>query len=676
MQEDFHYYATYCAAFLAGYTPEESREIAYSAQLVDCCSKTFIRKFKGPVTVATTQLQTELADTHTNIPGIQDITRIWASFHFLPGNLYAVLKRRPRVYMDKYRLICDVNGPLVRDTVILANKGGTEACGIAMHILADTWAHRYFAGTPSFVINDAREFFELRETENGIELTLRGVRYPSRVVVEMERQDEEEAARRRNYRTILYDLNDGISAPFEQTYSILLHPRPNTDQGASLRRDGYTLTGWNTAPDGSGESVGLGSRVTVPKEGLRLFAQWERWTAPERFQWESTEDGAVITGYAGAEETLVIPADVDGVPVTSIASGAFRGCRAAKVIFPSSLQTIANGAFSDAALREMTLFDNIETISDAAFQGCGELQTLHINAAEDPYGCQYRRESVFADKADLLIAAAGQKKMVFYGGCNVWYNLIGAEAAKRFPDYRVINMGLNGTVNSLLQMEIIAQLMEPGDIFFHAPEISSPEQLLLNTRMDAGDDMLWAGLEYNYNLVAYADLRQLPGALDSWQHYLQLKKPGGSYADAYRDASGNAYLDATGSIPLIRTQGMKRLTDSVTLNPDVFSDGLINLSCQYRQLTEKGVRVYVSWACLDTDALTEEEAKMIPEMNERFHRAVAAMDGPTMISDLQNYLFESRDFYDTHYHLLTPQAYRNTDQWLNDLEKQMLADGL
>ena len=35
MQEDFHYYATYCAAFLAGYTPAESSEIAYSAQFVD-----------------------------------------------------------------------------------------------------------------------------------------------------------------------------------------------------------------------------------------------------------------------------------------------------------------------------------------------------------------------------------------------------------------------------------------------------------------------------------------------------------------------------------------------------------------------------------------------------------------------------------------------------------------
>ena len=40
MQLDFHYYATYCAAFLAGYPTEESEEIAYFAQFVDCCSPT------------------------------------------------------------------------------------------------------------------------------------------------------------------------------------------------------------------------------------------------------------------------------------------------------------------------------------------------------------------------------------------------------------------------------------------------------------------------------------------------------------------------------------------------------------------------------------------------------------------------------------------------------------
>jgi hypothetical protein len=35
MQLDFHYYATYAAATLAGYSHEESMAICYSAQFVD-----------------------------------------------------------------------------------------------------------------------------------------------------------------------------------------------------------------------------------------------------------------------------------------------------------------------------------------------------------------------------------------------------------------------------------------------------------------------------------------------------------------------------------------------------------------------------------------------------------------------------------------------------------------
>ena len=511
----------------------------------------------------------------------------------------------------------------------------------------------------------------LDASESAVSLTLLEVAYPSRVVIETEKINEAEAAKLRNFRTILYDPNDGTSAPFEEIYGILIHPRPNTHSGADIHRDGYTLTGWNTAPDGTGEGVGLGSRVTVPREGLCLYGQWAEWSDARYFAWEPVEDGAEITGYTGAEKKLVIPAALGGTPVVSIAAKAFRGCEVEQIVFPLSLKRIADGAFSASSLRKITLFDAIEQISDAAFQDCSQLQTLRVNAATDPYGYQYRRESVFADKADLILTAQGRKKMIFYGGCNVWYNLIGSEAARRFPDYQVVNMGLNGTVNSLLQMEILAQLAQPGDILFHAPEISSPQQLLLDTSMDAGDDMLWAGLEYNYDLFTYVDIRTVPGVLDSWRHYLQVKKQGGSYADSYRDASGNAYLDETGSIPLIRTQGKTRLEDTVTLDPGIFADGLKNLAAAYAAFIQKGVPVFVSWACLDTDALTEEEKARIPEMNRRFHEAVQAMDGPVMISDLQDYLYTSRDFYDTHYHLLTPQAYHNTEQWIKDIERQL-----
>ena len=159
MQLDFHYYATYCAAYLAGYTHEECMDICYSAQFVDCCSATLLNKLKAPAIAATTQLQLELMDYGTDIISLQNITRIWSSFHFLPADLYAEKRNCSKLYRCKYRLICGPNGELLIRTVKQAKDTSLQAIGIAMHVLADTWAHRYFAGTPSLVINNTDRFF-------------------------------------------------------------------------------------------------------------------------------------------------------------------------------------------------------------------------------------------------------------------------------------------------------------------------------------------------------------------------------------------------------------------------------------------------------------------------------------------------------------------------------------
>ncbi|MBR2768486.1 MAG: hypothetical protein IKD68_06100 [Solobacterium sp.] len=165
MNSDFHYYVTYCAAVLAGYSHEEAQEICYSAQLADHCTRTWLRKIDGPETAATTQLQSELISARTDLAGLQDITRIWSAFHFLPRDLYADITRGSRRFKNKYRLICGPNGDLLKKTVGIARKRNTlQAIGLAMHVLADTWAHTYFAGTPSLVINNTDyNFFELRE---------------------------------------------------------------------------------------------------------------------------------------------------------------------------------------------------------------------------------------------------------------------------------------------------------------------------------------------------------------------------------------------------------------------------------------------------------------------------------------------------------------------------------
>ncbi len=159
MQIDFHYYATYSAAYLAGYTHDECLAICYSAQFVDCCTRTLLSTVDAPESAATTQLQLEMMDARTDLLGLQDITRIWASFHFLPRDLHADPKKGTRIYKAKYRLICGPNSDLLINTVNLAKNKSLQAVGIAMHVLADTWAHQYFAGTPSQVINNTDYWF-------------------------------------------------------------------------------------------------------------------------------------------------------------------------------------------------------------------------------------------------------------------------------------------------------------------------------------------------------------------------------------------------------------------------------------------------------------------------------------------------------------------------------------
>ena len=168
MQKSFHYYGTYCAATLAGYEHEESLQICYSAQLVDWFSKAYLKSIKGPIGAATTQLPSEMASAGSDPLGVRDVTRIWASFHFLPRDLNAEPGKGSKRYKNKFRMICGPNGSLVAETVELAKGKSPAAAGVAMHVLADTWAHQYFAGTPSLVINNTNRFFvELLPTPDG-----------------------------------------------------------------------------------------------------------------------------------------------------------------------------------------------------------------------------------------------------------------------------------------------------------------------------------------------------------------------------------------------------------------------------------------------------------------------------------------------------------------------------
>lgn len=511
--------------------------------------------------------------------------------------------------------------------------------------------------------------YDHRLEDGKLYLTLRSVQYPNRVRVFTTTR----------YCTVTYEPNGGLGASTVKTYGLSYHKRPNTETGQKLfQLPDHSLVSWNTKPDGSGLRVGLGSRVTAGPE-LTLYAQWMPWTPVEEFRYTVTQFGNVnIQKYLGTAETVVIPETIEGYPVTDISAGAFEDSSVKHIVLTKNVDRVAPSCFRNAALETVTLYDNIQVISDDAFQDCENLRTLYINAVEPPYGYEFRRESVYADKVDMLILAQGRPKMVFYAGCSAWYNLKGEDADKVFGDeYKIINMSINGTINSAVQMQIMEPYLEPGDILIHTPELSSKFQLLADVSMGSNDDKLWCGLEYNYDLFTLVDLRTVTGVFNSFVTYLDKKTTQSSYNTCYLDDDGNGYLDEFGCIPFLRNTTKSKLGDIVRLDPAYLEpEAMARLAEYYSRYAQRGVRIYVSHACVNMDEVPEEERGNVELMDSLARETFGAMEGVTVISRLEDFLFTRNDYYDTNYHLLSEPARRNTAVWIRDILAQMVKDGL
>lgn len=73
-----------------------------------------------------------------------------------------------------------------------------------------------------------------------------------------------------------------------------------------------------------------------------------------------------------------IPAEIDGLPVTVIASDAFALTRVTKITVPSSVKRIENNAFRSAYAETIILENGIEYIGDKAFNSCLDITEITI----------------------------------------------------------------------------------------------------------------------------------------------------------------------------------------------------------------------------------------------------------------------------------------------------------
>ena len=96
---------------------------------------------------------------------------------------------------------------------------------------------------------------------------------------------------------------------------------------------------------------------------------------------------------SGSKDTVEIPAEIDGLPVTDIGDSAFYNeshkakNSLKKVIIPDSVVTVGSGAFAyNVSLTEIVLPGSVKTLGANAFEGCTKLSKAELSEGLESIG--------------------------------------------------------------------------------------------------------------------------------------------------------------------------------------------------------------------------------------------------------------------------------------------------
>ncbi len=535
--------------------------------------------------------------------------------------------------------------------------------------LDDDW---YFLGT------DYRGESEITK-ENGektVQVTLHDVQYSESIGIQAEK----------GRYAICYDANggQGITDDGEKVRICYrgTHARINTSNGTELfAREGYTLLGWNTAADGSGQSVGLGSRVAWT-DGIVLYAQWVKWTDSGEFQYRIDGEFAVITGYSGHDRQVCIPGSFEGYPVRTICEQAFADADCETVILPPGIHEIEKWAFKNSSIQTLYMYDDLEKASDYAFQDCTALQTLHINAIEAPvYSGGYF--DTFPDKYDRLLALRDQKKIVLFSGSSTRFGYDSAMIDQAFPDYEVVNMGVFAYSPAVWQLELIRQCMKAGDILLDSPEFDAPNRQFCHQK--ELDYAVFAMVEADYDAFSLLDLREYTQVFTAFSAYQEarqtMERKSYDVCAADYDEDGKPVAEKSynvyGDYIVYRPNAAKEepvygLEVNYTVNAFPKDTYIHALNTVYQEFLDGGVHVYFTYSPRNRYALSKDSTK---EERARLHAWLKTQLIAPVISELEESLYSGIYMYGTDNHLSTEGVQIRTKRVIRDLKAELSKEG-
>ena len=133
----------------------------------------------------------------------------------------------------------------------------------------------------------------------------------------------------------------------------------------------------------------------------------------QNFDYKIENGEITITGYRGRKAIdIVIPSEIDGMPVRKIGSSAFCSCSGlTSVTIPDGVTSIGYNAFYDcSSLASIEMPDSVTSITDCAFYACSSLTSVTI-----PDGVKSIGEGVFNGTAYYNNSANWVNNVLYIG---------------------------------------------------------------------------------------------------------------------------------------------------------------------------------------------------------------------------------------------------------------------
>lgn len=475
--------------------------------------------------------------------------------------------------------------------------------------------------------------------------------------------------------TLVYHPNGGKLSggmPESETFSLVFYKNPNTRvENRYFLRDGYTLVGYNTEADGTGEAVSLGGKVTANGAAkIDLYCMWEQNTPETEFTYTTSGKTATITGYTGNAETVVIPQILGGCTVTKIAEDAFDQSGMKTVVIAKTVKQIEKYAFDCCEnLETLILFDaSFETLggwnnmvsglSQESFFHCDALKNIRINTVYTLYDTW---QSCGAAKIDRLIWAANKKKIIIIGGSGSLYGYNGSVLEEALGgEYEIINLGENANINALLYFDIAEDFIKEGDIILWSPE---PGTMTLGTTMCG--NRFWDFRKSDYDFLKYIDVSLYTDLLPMFSIFCTTLASGQTTFKRFDALSSS--MDKYGDDLSFRVWDGQKYDYNFRYQFGA-ADALKTL---ISNITEKGGSVYFSFAAMQKSGMSAVDENEV--LN--FEKLITSIPGVVSISDYQDCIYDDEYFWNSAWHMTNEGAQKRSEQVASDILAQLAKEG-